>query len=120
MLFSPAYHPSPNGQVERMMRTIRTMIASFCKEGEDWDKWLRHLRWAHNSAPHQTTNETPHFLMFGRDPFYLQTAAENQEESISDTKRLLVDKLKQVAELVAETQPSSVYQPQFRIGDTFL
>jgi hypothetical protein len=95
-LFSPAYHPSSNGQVERMMRTIRTMIASFCKEGEYWDKWLRHLRSVYNSAPHKTTNETPHFLMFGRDPFYPQTATNDQEESFSNTKRWLVDTVQEI------------------------
>jgi transposase InsO family protein len=29
-IFSPAYHAFSNGQVEVMMRTVRTMVASYC------------------------------------------------------------------------------------------
>jgi hypothetical protein len=119
-IFSPAYHPSSNGQVERMMRTLRPMVASYCDEEVEWDRWLRHLRWAYNSAVHQTTKETPHFLLFGRDPFYPQVCAREDGIPTLDFKSLIISKLRKAAEKVMAQQPPSSPQSQFEVGDAVL
>jgi transposase InsO family protein len=67
--FSPAYHPESNGLVERFMSTIKNMIMSYTSENQtDWDEKIAHVLFAYNTTPHSETNETPFFLVFGRDP----------------------------------------------------
>jgi hypothetical protein len=119
-IFSPAYHASSNGQVERMMRTLRTMVASYCDDKQDWDKWIRHLRWAYNTARHETTKETPHFLLFGRDPFYPLVWAGEEEKSTSELKNHLIQQMREAAEKVMAYVPASAPQAQFKVGDAVL
>ncbi len=44
------------------------MVAMFIKDTglEGWDQYLPHVTFAHNSSRQDTTEETPYFLMFGR------------------------------------------------------
>jgi len=69
------YHPSGNGVIERMHKTLKTMISHFVSEQNDsWDLILPYCLMAYRNLPHEATQETPFFLMFGRDmilPFQL-------------------------------------------------
>lgn len=61
------YHPQTDGQSERFMRTIKTMLRAFVNSNRnDWDVQLNRLTYAYNSAVHSTTKFTPFELMFGR------------------------------------------------------
>jgi hypothetical protein len=107
-------------KVERMMRTLRTMVATYCQDGQEWDRWIRHLRWAYNSAIQETTKETPHFLFFGRDPYYPQIWTGEGEQSTSKLNNHLVQQMKTAAEKVMEHSPKSASSPQFQVGDAVL
>ena len=63
------YHPSGNGMVERMNRTLRNMLTTL-KESEksNWKAHLPALAFAYNSTVNKTTGYSPYYLMFGRDP----------------------------------------------------
>jgi len=68
--FAPEYHPEANGVVERLMDTIRPMIAQFTSEAQnDWDLQIPSLSLAYNTSVHQTTRFTPFFLVHGREAF---------------------------------------------------
>lgn len=63
-----AFHPQGNGMVERMNKTIGTMITSFVSENQKtWDEHLAVLMMAYRSSPHESTGMTPNELMLGRE-----------------------------------------------------
>jgi transposase InsO family protein len=63
------YRPQANGQIERIFRTIRPIVATIAVEKpQQWSKCLPQVAFAYNTAYHETVKNTPFFLMFGRDP----------------------------------------------------
>ena len=63
------YHPQANGQVERIFRTIRPMLAIIIRQHpEDWAEYLPLIIYAYNTAYHESIRNTPFFLVYGRDP----------------------------------------------------
>ena len=62
------YHPQTDGLVENFNKTLRSMIAKHAKQfGMDWDKYLHHLLFAYRTKPHESTGESPFYLLYGRD-----------------------------------------------------
>ena len=61
-----AYHPQSDGLVERLNRTLLSMLAATVHEHPgDWDKKLRLVCMAYNTSVHQSTGFSPFFLLFG-------------------------------------------------------
>jgi len=61
-------HPQSDGMVERLNRTLETMLSKFVQENQrNWDQLLPLLAMAYRSAIHESTGRTPSELMFGRD-----------------------------------------------------
>ncbi len=61
-----SYHPQTN-LTKRVNKTLETMIASFVEDKHsNWGQWLPELRFAINSAHHESTGVTPAQLMLGR------------------------------------------------------
>ena len=64
-----AYHPQTDGLVERFNRTLTTMLAKTVeKGGKDWDQHLPFVLFAYRASQQQSTQESPFFLLYGRDP----------------------------------------------------
>ena len=63
-----AYHPQADGLVENFNKTLRAMIAKHAaKYGTNWDDYLPYLLFAYRTKPHESTGESPFFLLYGRD-----------------------------------------------------
>ena len=63
-----AYHPQSDGLVERLNRTIGTLIAVNVQDAKrDWDLNLGLVMMAYRSSVQETTGYTPFMLMFGRE-----------------------------------------------------
>ena len=63
------YHPQGDGLVERLNRTIQTMLTTtITSQAEDWESCLPKVCLAYNTSKHVATGYTPFFLMFGRQP----------------------------------------------------
>ena len=62
------YHPQSDGMVERNNRTILTMLSAFVNEHQnDWDEHLPYIAMAYRAAEHETTGNTPNYMMLGRE-----------------------------------------------------
>ena len=61
------YHPQSDGMVERNNRTILTMFSAFVNEHQnDWDEHLPYISMDYRAAEHETTGNTPNYMMLGR------------------------------------------------------
>ena len=64
-----AYHPQTDGLVERFNRTLITMLAKMVqRDGHDWDEKLPYVLFAYRACCQESTQESPFFMLYGRDP----------------------------------------------------
>ncbi|EFO97374.1 hypothetical protein CRE_16625 [Caenorhabditis remanei] len=68
LIKTKGYHSRMNGGVERFNRTIQTALKKITLIPTEWDEKLQYAVFAYNACKHETTGESPHFLMYGRDP----------------------------------------------------
>jgi len=64
-----AYHPQTNGCCERYNKTLAHMLSKYVDaEQRTWDEALQFVVFASNTSIHDTTNESPFKMLFGREP----------------------------------------------------
>ncbi|EFO93101.1 hypothetical protein CRE_10000 [Caenorhabditis remanei] len=65
------YHSKGNGATERTFRTFHQLTSKYVnKDHTDWDTILPALTFCYNTTIHDSTGETPFFLINGRDPIF--------------------------------------------------
>ena len=61
-----AYHPQTDGLVERLNKTLTTMLAKTVNRGgKDWDQCLPFVLFVYRASQQQST---PFYLLYGQDP----------------------------------------------------
>ena len=66
---STAYRPQANGQIERMFRTLRPVLATLANRApRNWDRYLTLAAHSQNTAFHTAIKNTPFFILMGRKP----------------------------------------------------
>lgn len=76
------YHPQSDGMIERHNRTLLSSLSMMVKKNQkDWDEQLPFAMMAYRSSVHETTQETPFNMMFGREMLLpLDIMYSNSEE----------------------------------------
>ena len=69
-LRTSAYHPQSNGSVERAHQTLIRMVGKLDpKRKHHWPNHISSICHSYNATRSQVTGYSPHFLMFGRQPW---------------------------------------------------
>ncbi|KHJ97536.1 integrase core domain protein, partial [Oesophagostomum dentatum] len=69
--YTTPYHHEGNGVCERVFATFHPMLRTYINENQlDWDKYVSACTFMYNTTVHSSINNTPFFLMFGRDPIF--------------------------------------------------
>ena len=95
-LFTSGYHPQTNGQTERFNKTLLDMLSMFTSENQDdWDVFIPFITFAYNTSVHDATNETPFYLVHGRDARSPELAVKefDQSNSTDEYKHELISRL---------------------------
>ncbi len=67
-IFTCAFRPSSNGLNEHLNGTLFQGVKMYAsKKPSTWDEYLDAVTFAYRSTPHSVTQQTPAFLMFGRE-----------------------------------------------------
>ena len=62
-LHTTSYHPQCDGMVERLNRTLKTILRKHAAQfGVQWDTYLGGVLWAYRNTIHESTGEKPSFL----------------------------------------------------------
>lgn len=132
-----AYHPQTDGLVERYNRTMISMLAKVAeKGGRDWDEHLPFVLFAYRASQQQSTQESPFYLLYGRDPCLptetaLSPPATRASLDLKEYGAELMTKLSGAWELARESvskaqkKQKTIYDrhsrpPSFVVGDRAL
>ncbi|XP_048250419.1 uncharacterized protein LOC125378637 [Haliotis rufescens] len=106
------YHPMGNGMCERFNRTLCDMLGTLSPDQKsDWKSHIGPLVHAYNCTRHESTGQSPFFLMFGREPRLPLDLAFGLElgltQSLAEYTRLLRERLKKSYELAVASAKTS-------------
>ncbi|EYB94484.1 hypothetical protein Y032_0171g324 [Ancylostoma ceylanicum] len=77
-VFTKGYNPRENGLTERFNETLILMLRKKVRVPTEWDKILPACVFAYNTTVHQSTGESPFFLLHGFDAHVPWDLAERE------------------------------------------
>ena len=83
--YSAVYAPFQNGKIEALNRFLKCTLGKIICENLPWDEAVPLAVSAYNFFPNQAAQESPYFLMFGRDP------TTNLTELLAEKPRYMAD-----------------------------
>ena len=104
-VFTTAYHPQTNGQVERFNRTILNALRAYvAKSQADWDDFTSAITYGYNSRIHASLGFAPFELVLSRPPppLAMEQPIGKNYATPEDEKRRFVHRLKELVPLAKE------------------
>jgi hypothetical protein len=96
-VFTTAYHPQRNGQVERYNRTILSALLGYvARRQDDWDEYTSTLTYAYNCRVHSALGMPPFELALTSTPTTtsLQDMPRDEEMDPKTEKQAMLERLK--------------------------
>ena len=95
-----AYHPQTNGLDERFNRTLQEAIAKQVdSEQRDWDDLIDGILFAYRTSVHDSTKQTPFFIMYGRKarlPVEMEDTTSMSDGGMEKEQLSMEDKVEQM------------------------
>jgi transposase InsO family protein len=80
-VFTTAYHPNTNGQVERFNRTILNSLRGYIAANQsNWDEFTSALTFAYNARVQASLGMAPFELVLSRPPVTLTVSVPGAED----------------------------------------
>jgi transposase InsO family protein len=80
-VFTTAYHPQTNGQVERFNRTILNSLRGYIGANQsNWDEFTSVWTFAYNAQVHASLEMAPFELVLSRPPVTLTVSIPSWED----------------------------------------
>lgn len=130
-LYTTPYHPATDGLLEKFHSTLTknlSMYVSRCHS--DWDLYLRGVVYSYNSSVCiDSTQYSPFFLMFGREPYYpLDTILPNVSEvrpisirehvlSLAHARELAMHNIKERQDVIKKRYDKGAVEDPFEPGE---
>lgn len=95
--FSTAYHPQTDGETKRVNQELEQYLRAFCNfRQNNWAKYLIFAEFAHNSAQHSSTGQTPFYLLMGYHPHWFpslghESSAPAVEQRLEELDKACAD-----------------------------
>lgn len=107
-LYSTAYHPQTQGQVERFNRTILSKLTHHVSENAEWDRLVFAHTYTYNSMVHASTGFSPFELVLARTPRVpilnsQQPSQVSQTRSTAETRESFLQHLQRNATKARES-----------------
>ena len=67
-VYSPPFRPQSNGRIEGFHAFLKACLAKHVSQELEWDEVCPIVMAAYNFLPNEHSQESPFFIMFGRDP----------------------------------------------------
>ena len=122
--YTPPYWPQGNGRIEGFHNFLKACMAKHVSKDLEWDEVASLACAAYNFMPNEHSNESPFFLMFGRDPILpLNTLIEPKIRYMGDDENILsLESLKKIYQIAAMNiakarerhQPTEKVEPKLR------
>ena len=132
-LNTTAYRASSNGRVERVHRTMNSLISKHIGENQkSWQDSLQTIVTAYNASVHESTNYSPYFLVYGREyrtPLDLTIAApeipinnkwdyvDQMETRLQTAYQDVNQRLKTTTQRMKKRYDARVRPLRFEVGD---
>ena len=127
---STAFHPQSDGQTERVNQILEQYLRIFCDyQQSNWHELLPLAEFAYNNAKHASTQISPFFANYGRNPRFAvrvteldQTPSNPSAEDLVETLKVIHESLRQQLTLAQHKYKQSYdahikEAPAFKIGD---
>ncbi len=107
-LLTTPYYPACNGQAERNQKTIVNSLACYVSTSpRTWDTLIKYVAFSMRTATHESTRESPYYLLYGRDPYLnIEAALMNKdklrEQNVQEYVIELSDNLKRAWEFARQ------------------
>jgi Integrase core domain/Integrase zinc binding domain len=104
-VFTTAYSPQTNGQVDRFNRTILNASRTYVANSQtDWDYYTAAITFGYNSRVHASLGYSPFMLVLSRPPpsLTMESPIGNAAEFPEGEKRRFVERLKELVPLAKD------------------